>query len=190
MFETGWGFQEIILVLVIALIVVGPERLPDLARKAGKWFAKIRNFVTDVKDDIDREIAADELKKILKEQVDSSGVHEIIEETKQTFSDVENEYLVNALTDNDSDQKKVQDSSKVPDKSLAGSESESDKSVSKKVEKNAVNSGSKNQTVTEKQDSQLTDNVRSAEQKESADSDSANASTPVSDPNKKSNSIS
>ena len=59
------GFQELTLIGVIALIVVGPERLPKMARTLGLWMGKIRYYVRQVKDDIDREVRAQELKEML-----------------------------------------------------------------------------------------------------------------------------
>ncbi len=79
------GFWELSLIGVITLLVVGPERLPRLARTAGLWFGKARYFVASVKADIDKEIRADELKRIMEEQARSAGVHEIIEETRGTL---------------------------------------------------------------------------------------------------------
>jgi len=75
------GFSEIIFILVIMLLVVGPERLPRVARTAGLWFGKIRGFVASVKADVDRELAAEELKRALARQTALPGLEEIIEET-------------------------------------------------------------------------------------------------------------
>ncbi len=75
------GFWELGLVMVIALLVVGPERLPKLARTAGLWLGKARSVLRGVKAEIDREIAAEELKQQLARQARSTGLHEIIEET-------------------------------------------------------------------------------------------------------------
>jgi Tat protein translocase TatB subunit len=47
------GFWEVIFIAVITLLVVGPERLPKVARTAGLWVGKIRGFVVSVKADID-----------------------------------------------------------------------------------------------------------------------------------------
>jgi sec-independent protein translocase protein TatB len=80
------GFWEIIFIMVVLLLVVGPERLPRVARTAGLWLGKIRGFVTSVKADIDRELAADELKKVLKKQTSAPELEEIIEETRQKLS--------------------------------------------------------------------------------------------------------
>jgi len=64
------GFAEMMVIGIVALIVIGPERLPSVARSAGKWVAKIRNFVSSVKNDVEREFKTDELKKILEQQQD------------------------------------------------------------------------------------------------------------------------
>lgn len=62
------GFTEILLIGVVALLVIGPEKLPAVARTAGRWVAKAQRFVAGVKSDIQSEIDAGELKKILGDQ--------------------------------------------------------------------------------------------------------------------------
>jgi len=90
------GFWELAIIMVVALLVIGPERMPGLARKAGLYFGKARRFVSSVKDDINREFAADELKRILEEQKESAGLHEIVEETRDALNEAKQEYLVNS----------------------------------------------------------------------------------------------
>jgi sec-independent protein translocase protein TatB len=78
------GFWELTIIALVALIVIGPERLPKVARTAGHWIGRGRRFVTSVKADIDREIKAEELKQILEEQAQKANpLHEIIEETQE-----------------------------------------------------------------------------------------------------------
>jgi len=79
------GFWELLVIGVVALLVIGPERLPKVARTTGLWVGRARRFVATVKADIDREIAADELKKVLRKQAESSGLHDIIEETRHSI---------------------------------------------------------------------------------------------------------
>ena len=74
------GFLEIIFIMVIALLVVGPERLPRIARTAGLWVGKMRGFVSSVKSDIDRELATEELRKSLEQQAKISELDELIDE--------------------------------------------------------------------------------------------------------------
>lgn len=82
------GFTELLLVGLVALLVVGPERLPRIARTAGLWLGKGRRFINSVKVDIEQELKADELKRILSEQKRSNPMHEIIEETRHSFDDI------------------------------------------------------------------------------------------------------
>lgn len=79
------GFFELILVAVVALLVIGPERLPKVARTAGLWIGKGKGFLSSVKQDIDRELKAEELKRILNEQAQIEPLHEIMEDTKKSM---------------------------------------------------------------------------------------------------------
>ena len=88
------GFWELAVIMVVALLVIGPERLPGLARTLGLYVGKARRFVSSVKADINRELKAEELKRILQEHQDATGLHEIIEETKETLHEARQEYLV------------------------------------------------------------------------------------------------
>jgi sec-independent protein translocase protein TatB len=61
------GFSEIVLIAVVALVVIGPERLPKAARTMGLLFGRLQRYVTDVKADINREIELDELRRLQKQ---------------------------------------------------------------------------------------------------------------------------
>ena len=58
------GFWEVSLIAVLALIILGPERLPQVARTAGLWIGRARRVMADVKADINREINQEELRQI------------------------------------------------------------------------------------------------------------------------------
>lgn len=75
MFEIG--FWEMVLVGVVAMIVVGPERLPGLARTAGLWLGKARRMVADVKAEVDRELHLEEIKQSLREQGHLTEINDI-----------------------------------------------------------------------------------------------------------------
>ena len=51
----GLGFQEIIVILIIALLVIGPRKLPDLAKSLGKAFREFKNATEDLKQNFDLE---------------------------------------------------------------------------------------------------------------------------------------
>jgi len=58
------GFSEIVVIAIVALIVIGPERLPKVARTLGHLFGRMQRYVNDVKADISREMELDELRKL------------------------------------------------------------------------------------------------------------------------------
>jgi sec-independent protein translocase protein TatB len=58
------GFSEIFVIAVVALIVIGPERLPRVARTLGHLFGRLQRYVAEVKADINREMELDELRKL------------------------------------------------------------------------------------------------------------------------------
>jgi sec-independent protein translocase protein TatB len=62
------GFTEMMLIGIVALIVIGPERLPGVARTAGKYVGRLKRFMTTVKADVEQELRADELREILSQQ--------------------------------------------------------------------------------------------------------------------------
>ena len=58
------GFSELLVIGVVALIVIGPEKLPRVARTVGHLAGRLQRYVSDVKADINREIELDELRKM------------------------------------------------------------------------------------------------------------------------------
>ena len=61
------GFSEIVVIAVVALVVIGPERLPKAARTMGLLFGRLQRYVGEVKADISREMELDELRKLQKQ---------------------------------------------------------------------------------------------------------------------------
>jgi sec-independent protein translocase protein TatB len=58
------GFSEMVVIGLVALIVIGPERLPRVARTLGHLMGRLQRYVADVKADINREVELDELRKM------------------------------------------------------------------------------------------------------------------------------
>lgn len=83
------GFTEMMVIAVIALLVVGPERLPEVASKVGGWIGKARAFVATTRADIERELQATEMKNILSEQ------QQEIEELRKMVSSTQDEFKNN-----------------------------------------------------------------------------------------------
>lgn len=57
------GMTELLVFGIIALLVLGPEKLPEAARFAGKWYGKVKRMVSNVQNDIDRELRMSELRE-------------------------------------------------------------------------------------------------------------------------------
>lgn len=62
-----FGFSEMGIAAVVALIVLGPERLPRVARQLGQWIGKLQRYVSDVKADINRQMDLEDLRKLQSE---------------------------------------------------------------------------------------------------------------------------
>lgn len=85
-----FGFWELAIIMVVALLVVGPERLPALAGQAGKWIGKAKRILSSIRSDIESEIKAAELKEILEKQQGEIG--ELKEILKDTQKELEKNY--------------------------------------------------------------------------------------------------
>ncbi len=94
------GLSKLALIGVVALIVVGPERLPKVARMAGTLFGRAQRYINDVKSEVSREIELEELRKVHKDmQEAASNVEQTI---AKNMSEIETEVhtaLSNPLLD-------------------------------------------------------------------------------------------
>ena len=84
------SFSELIVIGVVALVVIGPERLPRVARTVGHLLGRAQRYVNDVKADIHREIQLDELKKLQSQLAESAqtigdSVQQEIESARAAF---------------------------------------------------------------------------------------------------------
>ena len=85
-----FGFWELTIVMVVALLVVGPERLPVLAGQLGRWIGKAKRVLSSIRSDIESEIKAAELQEMLKKQQGEIG--ELKEILKDTQRDIEKDF--------------------------------------------------------------------------------------------------
>jgi len=83
------GFWEVILIFVILLLVLGPERLPGVARQAGLWIAKARRMVSTVKGEVERELELDELKRSLQKQPQVEEFKRLADQVKSINTDIQ-----------------------------------------------------------------------------------------------------
>ncbi len=61
------GFSELLMIAIVALVVIGPERLPGVARNVGRFTGRLQRYVNDIKRDFNREIEFDEIRRLQQE---------------------------------------------------------------------------------------------------------------------------
>ena len=81
------GIWELALIALLALIVLGPKRLPEVARMAGKWLGTVRRFVASVKEDFDQELKSEELSELRKLQQELSETRDLIQRSSNETLD-------------------------------------------------------------------------------------------------------
>lgn len=86
MFEVG--FSEICMVALVALLVIGPEKLPKVAKMAGFWIAKSKRMMAAVKQEIHEEFQAEELRQSLKNQTGINEFQKILEDTSNDLRSI------------------------------------------------------------------------------------------------------
>lgn len=82
MFEIG--FPELVLIAIVGLLVIGPERLPEALRTLGLWFGRMRRSFTAVKAEIEKEIGMDEVRRQLHNEAIMEEMKRIESEVKST----------------------------------------------------------------------------------------------------------
>lgn len=82
------GITKLMLIGVVALVVIGPEKLPKVARMAGSLFGRAQRYINEVKSEVSREIELDELRKMQKDVQDAASGFE--QSVSQTMTETEN----------------------------------------------------------------------------------------------------
>ncbi len=81
------GFWELIIIAIVALLVVGPDRFPDFARQAGKWLAKFRRLINNLQREIKQELSIDEGKAFKQQLEELDGLMKNAPDQDPDFSD-------------------------------------------------------------------------------------------------------
>jgi sec-independent protein translocase protein TatB len=90
------SFTEIMVIAVVALIVVGPERLPKVARTLGHLLGRVRRYVGDVKNDIQREMEVEELNELHTSV--QKAAHSIENSVREEVSELKTAGSINTAT--------------------------------------------------------------------------------------------
>ena len=93
-----FSFSELLVIMVVALIVIGPERLPKVARTLGHLWGRAQRYVNSVKADIERDMAIEEYRKLQQQvQAEASAVEKSVKETVREV-DQQARQIGNAIT--------------------------------------------------------------------------------------------
>ena len=87
MFEIG--FSELMMVALVSLLVIGPERLPKAARLAGYWLGKTRAMFGSVKAEIQLELRAEEMRQLFKDESGLNEFQQLIDETNESVNSIQ-----------------------------------------------------------------------------------------------------
>lgn len=82
------GFSEMLLCAVIALLVLGPERLPGAARAAGRWVGKARRLVQQMSQEFDRQMQAEELREKIRQEGEGLGLQDVQKSVREALGEV------------------------------------------------------------------------------------------------------
>jgi sec-independent protein translocase protein TatB len=81
------GFAELILIAIVGLLVIGPDQLPGTIRTIALWIGRIKRSFNEIKQDIEREVGADEIRR----ELHNEKVLSDIERSQRAFDDIKND---------------------------------------------------------------------------------------------------
>ncbi len=87
------GFPELLLLGIVALLVLGPERLPDTMRTLGLWIGRMRRFTARIRREIEQEIGADEIRRQLHNEEILRDLREVNTELQSTSAEMQQSIL-------------------------------------------------------------------------------------------------
>lgn len=90
------GMTELLVFGIIALLILGPEKLPEAARFSGKWYAKIKRMISNVQNDIDRELRISELREQMQSEL--KRIQELESKMQNQMNELQQNILATAKT--------------------------------------------------------------------------------------------
>ncbi|WP_339899198.1 Sec-independent protein translocase protein TatB [uncultured Gilvimarinus sp.] len=81
------GFFELLLIAIVSLLVIGPERLPETVRSVGLWIGRLKRSLSETRTEIERQIGADDIRR----QLHNEQIMRNLEATRRELDDVKSE---------------------------------------------------------------------------------------------------
>ncbi|OQW74276.1 MAG: twin arginine-targeting protein translocase TatB [Proteobacteria bacterium ST_bin11] len=97
------GFSELLMVGLVALLVLGPEKLPKAARLAGFWVGKARTVLATTKAEIKQELHAEEMRQLIQQQSIAGELEKIVQDTRSALDDINTNVQAAAEINQDDD---------------------------------------------------------------------------------------
>jgi len=109
MFEIG--FSELLMLGLISLLVIGPERLPKVARIAGYWVGKLQRTAAHLKAEIHHELQVEEMRQLMQDQSPLNSYQDVIDEMEEVVDDINSSLSQAPQTGNTYTDKRLADDS-------------------------------------------------------------------------------
>jgi sec-independent protein translocase protein TatB len=107
------AFPELIVIVVVSLIVIGPDKLPKVAQTLGAMLGRMQRFMSDVKNDIDQELKNNDLQRLREElKLQNEGLNEELRKGMQPVADVVRQPEAKSTDSESSDVTSTQDGDK------------------------------------------------------------------------------
>ena len=97
------GFQELLLIGVLSLLIMGPERLPGAIRTTTLWISRIRNSFQQLKNEIESEVGSDEIKQHIHNEAIMNDLEKASQQLQYDISDITDNHTQNNTPENKTD---------------------------------------------------------------------------------------
>lgn len=103
------SFAELFLISVIALLILGPQRLPEVLRTVGLWMGRMRRVYNNVRQEIDREVGMDDIRRQLHNEQITAELKQVEAEAKALKRDISGS-VADAIREGEAENNEVKDS--------------------------------------------------------------------------------
>ncbi|MDV7675695.1 Sec-independent protein translocase protein TatB [Acinetobacter baumannii] len=89
------GMTELLCFAIIAILVLGPEKLPEAARFAGRWYVRLKRYITNLQNEIDQELRLSEFRKEMQEEL--NRIEALERKVQQQLEEIQKQHVSESL---------------------------------------------------------------------------------------------